>query len=137
MTQVQIRFVNFDRSEALEFYTEEHMKGLLKRIERRPGESKSVEVQFKQEAKAPLGSLKDCEVMISYRYPGIKKILHIKKHGADIKKVLIEAIRATESAIRRSTEKSESGRKTLGKSKLKVRELNRNFTTEGTSQESA
>lgn len=123
MSKLNIRFVNFHRSEALEVYTTKHIRNLLLRIDRRPGKTKSIEVQFKLDAKAPFGSVKNSEVMISYRYPGIKKILHVKKQGIDLRKVLIEAIKTTEALIQRASEKSESGRRTFGKSKRKVRDL--------------
>lgn len=123
MAQLKIRFVNFDRSEALETYTRKHIESLMRRLDRRPGETKSIEVQFKLDAKAPLGTLKNSEVMISYRYPGVKKILHVKKTGADLRKVLSEAIHAAETVIQRTSEKSESGRRTMGKSKRFIRDL--------------
>ncbi len=130
MAQIKIRFVNFDRSEALEEYTQKHMEGLSRRLDRRPGKTKSIEVQFKLDAKAPLGSLKNSEVMISYRYPGVKQILHVKKTGTDLRKVLIEAIKATETVIRRTSEKSETGRRTLGHSKRNVRNLKQTMAAE-------
>ena len=125
MAQLKIRFVNFDRSIALENYTQKHIESLLRRLDRRRGESKSIEVQFKLDAKAPLGSLKNSEVMISYRYPGIQNILHVKKMGIDLRKVLNEAIHAAETLIQRKSEKSEGGRRTLGRSKRLVRNIRR------------
>lgn len=125
MAQLKIRFVNFDRSPALETYTQKQVENLMRRLDRRVGQTKSIEVQFKLDAKAPLGTLKNSEVMISYRYPGMKKILHLKKTGVDLRKVLNEAISATENVIQRATEKSESGRRTLGKTKRLVRDLKR------------
>ncbi len=121
MAQLKIRFVNFDRSEALEAYTKKHLGSLSRRLDRRPGGPKSIEVQFKLDAKAPLGSLKNSEVMISYRYPGVKNILHVKKNGTDLRQVLIEAIRTTETVIQKASEKSESGRRNLGRTKKSVR----------------
>lgn len=111
MANIKIRFVNFDRSEALETYTEEHMHNLVTRIDRRPGETKSIEVQFRLDNKAVFGTVKDSEVMISYKYPGLKNIFHVKKHGKDLRKALIEAIHAMETLIQKATEKSEGGRK--------------------------
>jgi hypothetical protein len=125
MAQLKIRFVNFQKSDALEVYTKKHIENLMRRLDRRPGASKSIEVQFRLDAKAPLGSIKNSEVMISYRYPGIKNIFHIKKNGTDLRKVLVEAILATEKTIRRESEKAEGGRRTLGKSKRTIRELRR------------
>ncbi|MBK9324325.1 MAG: HPF/RaiA family ribosome-associated protein [Bdellovibrionaceae bacterium] len=123
MAQLKIRFVNFERSIALEEYTQKHIEGLMRRLDRRPGQTKSIEVQFRLDARAPLGTLKNSEVMISYRYPGVKKILHVKKTGADLRKVLNDAIHAAETVIQRESEKSEGGRRTLGKSKHLVRSL--------------
>lgn len=123
MAQLKIRFVNFDRSVALEAYTRKHIESLMRRLDRRPGKTKSIEIQFKLDAKAPLGTIKNSEVMISYRYPGVKKILHVKKMGTDLRKVLNEAIHAAETVIQRTSEKSESGRRTIGKSKRFVRAL--------------
>lgn len=123
MTKIKIRFVNFDRSLALEDYTEKHIANLVRRLDRRPGETKSIEVQFKLDARAPLGTVKNSEVMISYKYPGVKNILHVKKNGTDLRKVLIEAIHATETVIQRATEKTEGGRRTLGRTKRSVRRL--------------
>lgn len=123
MAQLKIRFVNFDRSAALETYTRKHIESLMRRLDRRPGETKSIEVQFKLDAKAPLGTLKNSEVMISYRYPGVKNILHVKRQGIDLRRVLMEAIKTTEVLIQRATEKSEGGRRTLGKSKRRVRDI--------------
>lgn len=122
MAEVIIRFVNFDRSEALEEYTTKHIRNLVRRIDRRPGETKSIEIQFKLDARAPLGSVKNSEVMISYRYPGVKKILHTKKQGSDLRKVLIEAIKTTEVMIQRAAGKSEEGRRTRAKVKHQVSE---------------
>lgn len=125
MSDVKIRFVNCEKSLALESYTRKHVSGLLRRLDRRHGKSKSLEVQFKLDAKAPLGILKNSEVMISYRYPGIQKILHVKKMGVDLRIVLIEAIHAIQSMIQKESEKSEGGRRTLGKSKKTVRSMKR------------
>jgi hypothetical protein len=122
-SKLNIRFVIFHRSEALEVYTTKHIRNLLLRIDRRSGETKSIEVQFKLDAKAPLGTLKNSEVMISYRYPGVKKILHVKRQGIDLRRVIMEAIKTTEVLIQRATEKSEGGRRTLGKSKRRVRDI--------------
>lgn len=123
MSLYKIRFVNFERSPALETFTEKSIAGILHRLEQRPGNNKSVEIQFRLDAKAPLGSIKNNEVKISYKYPGIKKVFHVKKTGSDLREVLKDAIHATETLIRRATEKSESGRRTLGKSKKHVKSL--------------
>ena len=125
MAQLLIKYVNFERSTALEEYTDKHITGLMRRLDRRGGKSKSIEVQFRLDAKAPFGSLKNSEVMISYKYPGAKKIIHVKKMGIDLRKVLIEAIEATEKVIRRISEKNETGRRTIGKTKRSVRALKR------------
>ncbi len=125
MAQLTIRFVNFERSTALETYTRKHIEGLMRRLDRRNGQAKSIDVQFKLDAKAPLGSLKNSEVMVSYKYPGLKKVIHVKKNGIDLRAVLLDAIDATEKVIRRDTEKVESGRRTLGKSKRTVRDMKR------------
>lgn len=130
MAKIKIRFVNFDRSLALEDYTEKHIANLVRRLDRRPGETKSIEVQFKLDARAPLGTIKNSEVMISYRYPGVKNILHIKKNGTDLRKVLIEAIHATETVIQRASEKSEGGRRTLGKTKKSIQKFRQNILQE-------
>ncbi len=126
MAELKIKFVNFHRSPALEAYTEKHIGSLMRRIDRRPGERKYIEVSFKLDARAPLGSVKNSEVVVEYRYPGIKKNLRVKKNGTDLRRVLIEAIEATEKVIRRESEKSEAGRRTLGHSKRQVRSLRRN-----------
>lgn len=123
MAQLKIRFVNFERSEALETYTQKHVGNLMRRLDRRPGKTKSIEVQFRLDARAPLGRLKNSEVMISYRYPGVNKILHVKKTGTDLRKVLNEAIHAAETLIQRISEKSEGGRRTMGKSKRLIEDL--------------
>lgn len=125
MAQLTIRFVNFERSTALEAYTRKHIEGLMRRLDRRAGAAKSIDVQFKLDAKAPLGSLKNSEVFISYRYPGLKSVIRVKKNGVDLRQVLIEAIDSTEKVVRRNTEKSEAGRRTLGKTKRTVRALKR------------
>lgn len=126
MANLKIRFINFDKSPALETYAEKHVESLVRRLDSRPGQSKSIEVHFKLDAKAPYGTVKNNEVMISYKYPGITKIFHVKKKGIDLRVVLMDAIRATETVIRRASEKMEGGRKTLGKTKKSIRELNRN-----------
>ncbi len=123
MDLITIRFVNFQRSEALEDYTYKHVRSLLRRLQRRPGEAKSIDVQFKLDARAPMGSLKNSEVLVHYRYPGIRKALYIKKNGTDLRSVLLDAIEALEAVVQRSTEKAESGRRNMGKTKRKVREL--------------
>lgn len=121
MSQIKIRFVNFDRSSALETFTLKALKGLDRRLDRRPGESKSIEVQFKLDARAPLGLIKNSEVMISYRYPGIKKVIQVKRQGVDLRKALHEAVLRIESQVRRLTEKTESSRRTWGKTKRHVK----------------
>lgn len=120
MANLKIRFINFARSEALEEYTEKHIHSLLNRLERREGTMKSIEVQFKMDARAPFGQVKNSEVMIAYRYPGIKEILHIKKQGADLRKVLVEAIHAAETLIQKKTERRESNRRKTVKREIRL-----------------
>ena len=130
MAKLKIRFVNFDRSPALETYTQKHIASLVRRIDRRPGESKSIEVQFKLDARAPLGTIKNSEVMISYKYPDLKKVLHVKRTGTDLRQVLVEAIRATETAIQKASEKMEHGRRKVGRSQRNVREFKKTLEQE-------
>lgn len=134
MSEINFRYVNLDRSEALEQYTYEHMQNLLRRLDGRHGGAKDIEVRFSLENRGTQGQIKDCEVMISYRYPGLSEAIHVKKHGTDIKLVLIEAIHATEVVIHKATEKFEGGRHHIGKSKKSVRDFKR---AESTEEESA
>lgn len=123
MANLKIKFINFDKSAALETYAEKHVGSLVRRLDKRPGQSKSIEIHFKLDAKAPYGTVKNNEVMISYKYPGIAETFHVKKKGNDLRIVLVDAIKATETVIRRASEKMESGRKTLGKIKKSVKTL--------------
>lgn len=127
MANLKIRFINFEKSLALETYTEKHIGSLTRRLNFRPGLNKSIEINFKLDAKAPYGTVKNNEVMISYKYPGIAETFHVKKKGNDLRVVLLDAIKATETVIRRASEKMESGRRTLGKTKKSVRTINRNL----------
>lgn len=125
MASFKMQFINFEKSLALETYTEKHIGSLIRRLDSRPGQNKSIEVHFKLDAKAPYGTVKNNEVMIFYKYPGIANVFHIKKKGNDLRVVLLDAIKATETVIRRASEKMEGGRKTLGKTKKSVRTISR------------
>ena len=125
MADLKIKFINFDKSPALETYTAKHIGSLVRRLNARPGQSKSIEIHFKLDAKAPYGTVKNNEVMIAYKYPGIANAFHVKKKGNDLRVVLLDAIKATETVIRRASEKMESGRDKLGKNKKSVRTLSR------------
>lgn len=123
MADLKIRFVNMDRSEALEEYTREHIGALLRRLDGRPGSNKYIEVRYCIDAKGSEGQIRDTEVMISYKYPGISEAIHVRKHAPDPHHALIEAIHATERVVQKATEKIESGRHTVGKSNQSIDEL--------------
>lgn len=118
---IEIRFVNFDRSEALEAFVTKHLGALIRRYEKRASGPHKLEVHFKLDAKAALGKIKNSEVIISYKYPGTAKELVVKKQGADLRKVLQEASKSLNTAVQKLTEKNEGGRRTLGKSKRHIK----------------
>lgn len=130
MANLAIRFVNCDRSPALETYAETHLHRLLTRLDRRRGQNKSIELQFKDGARTPDGELSDVEVSLTYRYPGLRKPLHFRKHGMDPRSTLIDVIDAAENTIQKETEKKETGRRTLGHTKQAIRELFRRRAAE-------
>lgn len=121
MAKIEIRFINFDRSEALETFVEKHLGSLLKRYEKQTGGPHKIEVHFKLDAKAPLGKLKNSEVLIAYKYPGTKKSIFVKKQSADLREALLECIHALSTSVQKITEKQESGRRTQGRSKKIMR----------------
>jgi ribosome-associated translation inhibitor RaiA len=114
---VEIRFVNFDRSEALETYVHKHLGSLLKRFEKREAGPHTFEVHFKLDAKAPLGQIKNNEVILIYRYPGLSKPVHIHKKGADLRKVFMQAVHTLKDSVQKSTEKKEGARRKLRSSR--------------------
>jgi ribosome-associated translation inhibitor RaiA len=118
---IEIRFVNFDRSEALETFVEKHVGALLRRYQKQVNGPHKLEVHFKLDAKAALGKLKNSEVLILYKYPGTAKEVVVKKQGADLRKALQEAVKALNTAVQKLTEKNESGRRTMGKTKRHVK----------------
>jgi len=118
---IEIRFINFDRSEALETFVTKHIGALVRRYEKRASGPHKLQVHFKLDARAPLGNLKNSEVMIVYKYPGTAKELIVKKQGADLRKALQEAVHALNSAVQKLTEKNEAGRRTIGKTKRYVK----------------
>lgn len=121
---ITYHYVNFHQSNALEAFAARHLKSLLKRMVKRSGEPKNIDVQFKLDAKAPLGTVKNSEIKIEYHYRGIAKPFIVKKTGSDLRDVLLECIHALESQVRRATEKLEGSKKTLGRSKgTKIRSL--------------
>ena len=105
LLMIDIRFVNFDRSEALETYVRKHLGSLLKRFEKSDSGPHTFEVHFKLDAKAPLGQIKNSEVMLSYRYPGLSKPMHIHKKGADLRKAFMQAVHALKDAVQKNTVK--------------------------------
>ena len=127
MANFKIKFINFDKSEALEVYAHKHIGSLERRLDLRAGQNKSIEIHFKIDAKAPYGTVKNNEVMISYKYPGIAKPFIVKKKGTDLRAVLLDAIKTTETVIQRASEKKESGRNMLGKNKKSVRVMQRSL----------
>lgn len=123
MADVKIRFVNMDKSEALEQYTREHIQSLTHRLDGRHGTHKSIEVRFCLDAKDSRGHIRDTEAMISYHYPGIAETFHVRKHDPDPHRALIEAIHALEVVVQKATDKMRNGRHNIGKSKRSVDEL--------------
>lgn len=121
MANIKIRFINFDRSEALEIYVEKHLGALLRRYEKSETGPHKLEVHFKLDAKAPLGTLKNSEVIIIYKYPGVQKELVVKKQGIDLRQVLLEATHSLSTVVQKLTEKRESGRRTQGRTKRHVK----------------
>lgn len=118
---IEIRFVNFDRSQALETFVEKHVGALLRRYQKQVNGPHKLQVYFKLDAKAALGNLKNSEVLILYKYPGTSKEVVVKKQGADLRKALQDAVKALNSAVQKLTEKKESGRRTIGKTKRHVK----------------
>ena len=111
MARIKVRFVNFAHSDALAEYAKKHIESLSRRLERRLAKDPAIEVQFRLDARAPMGTVKNSEVMIHYRYPGLKKEIYVKKYNKDLRRALIEAIHAAETIIQKATEKYESGRR--------------------------
>lgn len=105
---VKISFTNFQRSEALEAYTHKHLGSLIRRFEKRQGGPHRFEVHFKLDAKAPLGQIKNSEVILIYRYPGTSQDITVHKKGSDLRKVLVQAIHALKDTVQKRTEKKES-----------------------------
>jgi len=118
---IEIRFINFDRSEALETFVSKHIGSLVRRYQKRADGPHRLEVHFKLDAKAALGNLKNSEVLILYKYPGTAKELVVKKQGKDLRKALQEAVKALNTAVQKLTEKNEAGRRTIGKTKRHVK----------------
>jgi ribosome-associated translation inhibitor RaiA len=123
VASIDIRFINFDRSEALEVFVEKHLGSLLRRYEKRAKGPHKLQVHFKLDAKAPMGKLKNSEVFIAYKYPGTSKEVIVKKQGSDLRQVLQEASHSLNSAVQKLTEKNESGRRTQGKTKKSVKQI--------------
>lgn len=123
MAEVKIRFVNMDRSLALEDYTREHIQSLTHRLDGRHGSHKMIEVRFSLDAKDSRGRIRDTEAMISYHYPGISETFHVRKHDPDPHRALIEAIHALEVVVQKATDKMRNGRHYIGKSKHSVQDL--------------
>lgn len=129
MEALNIRFVNCDRSQALETFAESHLQRLIKRLEGRRGGLKAIDLIFREEARTVHGELNQCEVTLAYRYPGLKRPIVVKKKGLDLRSTLMEVIHAAENAIQKATEKSEDGRRLVGRSKTSVRDFRRNEET--------
>lgn len=121
MATIEIRFVNFDRSVALETFVRKHIGSLLRRYEKQSKGPHKLEISFKLDAKAPLGTIKNSEVMIAYKYPGTQKQIVVKKQGSDLRRALQESVKALNGAVQKLTEKNESGRRTQGKTKRRVK----------------
>lgn len=123
MVDLKIRFVNMDRSLALEEYTREHIQALLRRLDGRPGNSKYIEVRYCIDARGAAGNTRDTECMITYKYPDLHDSIHVRKHAEDPHHALIEAIHATECVIQKATVKMQGGRRTVGKTNHSVESL--------------
>lgn len=123
MSEITFRYANMDRSEALEQYTYEHMQNLLRRLDGRHKGPKDVEVRFEVSNRDSQGQIKECEVMITYRYPGLSEPIYVKKSGMDIKYILVDAIHTTETVVQKETDKFEGGRHNIGKSKRTIDDI--------------
>lgn len=108
---IDVKFVNFQRSEALEEYVQKHIHPLIRRLQKKSVGPHHFEVNFKLDARAPFGQVKSSEVVLIYRYPGLTKDFVVKKKGADLRKVLMQAIHSLKDAVQKATEKREGGRR--------------------------
>ena len=125
MAQLDIKFVNVEKSPALEVYATDHVRNLMKRLDSCPGESKFIDILFRSESKSNEGTIKGAEVLITCRYPSIRGNFHIRKHGTDLRSVLDEAIASLENSLQRALAKKVGGRRRNEKLGALISEVHR------------
>lgn len=123
MLRSKIKFVNIDKSAAFKQAIEKRLRSLKRRF-LSVRKSISLDLLLRERARNPNGTLKRVEAEVQVRMPG-KSAQLVKKQGADIRRVATDALKAVEKLIRRESKKDVAGRRTLGKTKKKVRKLKR------------
>lgn len=124
MANLDFKFVNVEKSAALEEYAREHIRNLMRRLDRAQGDTKFIEVLFRSESKKAEGTLNSVEVQITYKHPGIRQAFHVKKHGSDLRSVLDEVITALENSVERAVAKKVGSRRKKTKSSIAAQEIN-------------
>lgn len=108
-------------SQSLDAFIQKKCTSLSKRLKAHPNKYR-ISVLVEGESKKPSG------LVNSFKVTGLIKIarqgdLRVRKTGSDVKKTVAAVIEALETQIRRTTEKKERSRKTLGHSLKPVRSL--------------
>src|SRR3989338_5647355 len=123
MLRSSIRFLNVDSSAALKKRLAKH----LQTLERRFGSLRRrilVDLRLLNRARRPNGTLKRVQAEILLKIPG-KGLKVVKKYGRDARKISKQAIDTVEKILRRESEKTVAGRRTIGKTKRAVRKVKR------------
>lgn len=119
--KLQIKFINFDKSPALETFVKSHLGALKRRLKTKKVDLAKIKVSLRLDAKAPMGQLKNSQATIQARVPGIPKSFVASQKDANLRVAVKEASVAITKMVRRETEKKERSRKTMGKTMRRVR----------------
>lgn len=119
-----IQFPDFSNTAAIDKYVEKRLRTLQKRLDARYKDHK-ISLKGAVLGRSPDGRPKEFMAEILVKLPKSKKPFITKKRAGDFRSAVSEAVDAMETILRRDSEKSERGRKTLGKSLYPVRRVKR------------
>jgi ribosomal subunit interface protein len=114
-----MKFVNLDTSDAINQYVREKCSTLSSRIAVQPNRYK-MKMTVRPDAKLKTGKIKTFHVTGAIKVARSAELRASTKHS-NIRKAIDKVITSLEKQVRRSTEKKERSRSTVGKSMKPVR----------------
>lgn len=120
-----MKFVNLNSSKALDSFVRKHASSLMRRVDSSNGRYR-LSMAVRPISRSQDQTVKSFEVTGVFSIRGSKDLRANKKH-ADVKSAVVAVVEALEKQIRRTTEKKERSRKTLGTSLKTMREVKWEF----------